>query len=150
MLGYTAKGEWYEYTVNVKEAGTYSYEATVSSGTTGSGFAIGYIKDGKSTTLASVSVPQTASNSWDTYKVLKGTLKKQLEEGEYRIRITITGANCNIDKIKFICTVPAGVEEVEADAPAEENNAIYNLRGQKVDSNYKGIIIRNGKKVLRK
>ena len=77
-------------------------------------------------------------------------MKKQLEEGEYRIRITITGANCNIDKIKFICTVPAGVEEVEADAPAEENNAIYNLRGQKVDSNYKGIIIRNGKKVLRK
>ena len=150
VLGYTAKNEWYEYTVNVKEAGTYSYEATVSSGTTGSAFAISYMQDGKSTNLATVNVTQTGSNNWDTYKVLKGTLKKQLEEGEYCIRITITGANCNIDKIKFICTVPAVVEEIEADAPAEENNAIYNLRGQKVDSNYKGIIIRNGKKVLRK
>ena len=70
-------------------------------------------------------------------------------DGEYRIRITITGANCNIDKIKFICTVPAGVEEVEADAPAEENNAIYNLRGQKMEGTLKpGLYIKNGRKFV--
>ncbi len=26
----------------------------------------------------------------------------------------------------------------------------YNLAGQKVDTNYKGIVIRNGKKIIRK
>ena len=30
-IGYTQADEWLEYTVNVTEAGTYSYEATVSS-----------------------------------------------------------------------------------------------------------------------
>ena len=151
VLGYTATNEWVEYTVKVKEAGTYTYEATVSSGTTGSGFRISNVVDGKLTTLATVSVPQTASNSWDTYKVVKGRILKQLEEGEYRIRITITGANCNIDKINFICSVPAGIGEVEADVPAaDDSKPVYNLRGQKVDSNYKGIIIRNGKKIIRR
>ena len=31
-----------------------------------------------------------------------------------------------------------------------ENGAIYNLSGQKVDANYKGVVIINGKKVLQK
>ena len=30
----------------------------------------------------------------------------------------------------------------------KQNNAVYNLAGQRVDRNYKGIVIRNGKKVL--
>ena len=32
--------------------------------------------------------------------------------------------------------------------PAKTNDAIYNLRGQRVDASYKGIVIRNGKKYL--
>ena len=39
------------------------------------------------------------------------------------------------------------IEVIEA-APAAQNNAIYNLAGQRVDANYKGIVIKNGKKVL--
>ncbi len=146
VIGYTASGEWMEYTVNVKEAGTYSYEATVSSGVTGSSFAIGYIVDGKSTTLARVTVPQTASNSWDTYKVVKGRFTKILEQGEYRMRFTITGANCNIDKVKFNLEVPLAVDDVITDSSVSDG-AIYNLKGQKVDSDYKGIVIKNGKKI---
>ena len=33
---------------------------------------------------------------------------------------------------------------------AEDTDAIYNLAGQKVDANYKGIIIKNGKKMIQK
>ncbi len=45
-----------------------------------------------------------------------------------------------------IDAVQAETVEAEADATA----VIYNLSGQKVDSNYKGIVIKNGKKYLQK
>ena len=41
---------------------------------------------------------------------------------------------------------PTGIKTVKAGAT--ENGAIYNLAGQKVDENYKGVVIQNGKKVV--
>lgn len=111
-IGYTASGEWLEYTVNVKEAGKYKCEATVSSGVTGSKFTIALRDNGTSVTLGTINVPQTASNSWDTYRTATATFTKELTEGQHILRITITGANCNIDKLNFICTQPTGVESV--------------------------------------
>lgn len=146
-LGYTAKGEWVEYTIDVKQAGTYDYTATVSSGTTGSGFSINVNKNGSITKLADISVPQTGNNSWDTYKTMKGTLSKSLEAGQQIIRIVITGDNCNIDMIQFTAN-ETGINSVTIDESSEE--ALYNLSGQKVDANYRGIIIQNGKKRLNK
>lgn len=149
VLGWTAVGEWMEYSVNVKEAGKYSCEAVVSSGTTNSGFRVSVIKDGVSKNLWSISVPQTANNSWDTYKTVTATGTKDLEEGEQIIRITVTGANCDIDKLILKCVVPTDIQDVSADR-VESSSAIYNLQGMKVDDNYKGIIIKNGKKILKK
>ena len=147
VLGYTAVGEWHEYSINVKEPGRYSCEATVSSGATGSGFSIGLVKEGKVTILSRVSVPQTGNSSWDTYKVVKSTFNANLEEGEQILRITITGANCNIDKIELKCILSTDIDEVNA-AEQMENADIYNLAGQKVDKNYKGVVIIGGKKIL--
>ena len=142
-IGYTSTGEWVEYTINVKEAGTYDYKATVSSGTTNSGFSIN-LKNGNTTTkLADVKVPQTGNNDWDTYKTVEGTLSKPLEAGEQIIRLTITGSNCNIDKIQFSINT-AGINDVKMDESLD--NTLYNLSGQKVNANYKGIIIRKGQK----
>ena len=142
-IGYTSTGEWVEYTINVKEAGTYDYKATVSSGTTNSGFSIN-LKNGNTTTkLADVKVPQTGNNDWDTYKTVEGTLSKPLEAGEQIIRLTITGSNCNIDKIQFSINT-AGINDVKIDELLD--NTLYNLSGQKVNANYKGIIIRKGQK----
>ena len=142
-IGYTSTGEWVEYTINVKESGTYDYKATVSSGTTNSSFSIN-LKNGNSITkLADVKVPQTGNNDWDTYKTVEGTLSKPLEAGEQIIRLTITGSNCNIDKIQFSINT-AGINDVKMDEPSD--NTLYNLSGQKVKSNYKGIIIRKGQK----
>ena len=145
-IGYTAVGEWLEYTINVTEPGKYSYEATVSSGTTGSGFKMSIIKDGKTTDMCTVNVSQTANNDWGTYKVQKGTFSKALEAGTQILRITITGANCNIDKIKLICTESTAVENIPDHR--DEMYSIYNLSGQKVDTNPTGIFIRGGKKYL--
>lgn len=147
-IGYTNTGEWTEYTIDVKEAGSYSYKATVSSGTTNSGFSINLKKGNTITKLADVKVPQTGSNDWGTYKVVEGTLSKDLEAGEQILRITITGSSCNIDKIQFICTA-SGISEMIADTEAIDG-ATYNLSGQKVNANYKGIVIQRGNKRVSK
>ncbi len=42
-----------------------------------------------------------------------------------------------------------GVADVISDAKAG-NNVIYNVMGQKVDENYKGLVIKNGKKYIQK
>ena len=41
------------------------------------------------------------------------------------------------------------IETISAKAPVAED-AIYNLAGQKVDANFKGIVIKNGKKMIQK
>ena len=149
-LGYTAANEWTEYTVDVTASGQYEYEATVSSGTTGSSFRISLVKSGTIYTLANVQVPQTGSSNWDSYQVVKGKLSRNLTKGEQLLRITITGAQCNIDKIQFNCVVPTGIDDVMTETPSSnaEKPVIYNLSGQRLNSLQKGINIVNGKKVL--
>ena len=149
VLGWTSQNEWYEYTVDVKQAGKYSCDAVVSSGTTNSGFNVGIVENGKVTNLWRMSVPQTGNNSWDTYKPISNTTLKELKEGKQILRISIFGANCDIDKIELKCVEATAINEINAD-PSNGKTAIYNISGQRVDDNYKGIIIINGKKMLRK
>lgn len=150
VIGYTATGEWLEYTVNVKEAGTYSYEATVSSGSTGSGFNIGLVNEnGSIVTLAKVNVPQTANNDWSKYEVVKGELNTPLEAGPQVLRITINGPYVNLDKIELKLMTSTAIKALEND-PASAREDHFNLYGMKVNGNYKGIIIKNGKKVINK
>ena len=145
-IGYTANGEWLEYTVNVKTPGEYSFTATVSSGNDNSGFSISLVDGSKVTTLANVKVPKDANGSWDNYTTVKGKLSKHLDVGKQIIRITITGAYCNIDKIQFTNTLDTDVEMIiDTDSQVSES---YNLYGIKVDSNYKGIVVKDGEKIL--
>ena len=153
-IGYTEVDEWMEYTVNVAEAGKYTCEAVVSSGVTGSKFTVQRKSGSSTTTLFTLEVPQTASNSWNTYKKIAVPTSTtnaapkaiQLPKGEYVLRITIKGKQCNIDKLIFK-SVSTGIDDVKSD---EQTGASYNLSGQKVDNGYRGIVIRNGKKILRK
>ena len=146
-LGYTSTGEWVEYTIDVQEAGNYSFKATVSSGVNNSGFSINLNKNGKISKLADIRVPQTGNNSWDTYRVVEGTLSQPLEAGEQILRIVITGSNCNIDKIQFSNTA-TGIIDINNDAASQQGS--YDLFGRKVNDSYKGIIIQNGKKIINK
>ena len=147
-IGYTAVGEWLEYTVDVTEAGNYSYKATASSGLTGSGFTLSLVDNNGLTQLCKVNVPQTGNNDWGTYTTIEGKLSQPLEAGTQRLRLTITGAYCNIDKIVLECTSSTGIVDVRGDDDGA--SAGYSLTGQKVSADYRGIIIRNGKKVLKK
>lgn len=146
-LGNLAANNWAEYSVNVTQAGKYSYEATVSSDVAGSKFNMYLIDaDGEEKSLGLVKVPNTGSK--DVYNTKNGTIRESLSEGIHTLRIAVTGGNCNIDNIKFICTDPvSGINEilndVDADAPA------YNLMGVPVNAGYHGIVIKNGKKMIK-
>lgn len=119
-IGFTQTNEWLEYTVNVNMPGKFSYVANVSSGLDGSGFRLSLMNGNSVTTLATISVPNTGD--WDTYRAVSGNISGSLEAGEQILRITITGAYCNIDKIELKSTVPTGVEEI-----IEIESVIYNV-----------------------
>ncbi len=147
VLGNTSSGEWLEYTVNVTyPSNKYSYEAVVSSEETGSSFKMVLIDgDGKEKSLGTVSVPKT--NGANDYQVKKAKIRNTLPEGKQTLRISITSGNCNIDKVTFICSeAPTGISDVAADDDATD--VYYNLSGQKVAKDYRGIVIRNGRKIM--
>ena len=147
VIGYTAAGEWLEYAVNVTKAGEYEYEATVSSGNDNAGFSIWMISVNELARLAKVNVPKTGNGDWNTYKVVKGKLGKPLEAGEQILVISIDSPYANIDKIELKLVSETGINGVKAEDNGQAT--VYNLAGQKVNSQYKGIVIRNGKKVVK-
>jgi hypothetical protein len=93
-------------------------------------------------TLPLVKVP---NNGKDTYSVKSAAIKEALKEGMYTLRINVTGGNCFIDKIHFTCT-ETGIDEVAVDNAV--NAPAYNLMGVPVNNGYRGIVIKNGKKVV--
>ncbi|MBR2113474.1 MAG: endo-1,4-beta-xylanase [Prevotella sp.] len=149
-IGYTAKNEWTEYSVNVTEAGEYSFEATCSNGSSSAGgFSISLVKGSTVTKIGDVKV--TTTGGWNTYSVMSGKLTKSLATGEQILRFTITDGNCNIDKVKFTCTT-TGIQTISV-VPASVN--VYNLYGVKVgtmdgwQSLPRGIYVVNGRKVTK-
>ena len=122
VIGYTATGEWLEYSIDVIEPGIYSYEATVSSGLSGSGFSLSVIKDGNTTNLGTVNVTNTGN--WDSYIVQKGNFSAELEEGPQILRITITGSYCNIDKVTVKPADPTSITSNNIELENGSNSTI--------------------------
>lgn len=54
------------------------------------------------------------------------------------------------DGTNYSGTVTSAIEEVEVEDDVDNNALRYNLMGQPVDDDYRGIVIQNGKKVLTK
>ncbi len=125
-IGYTAADEWMDYTVNVTKAGTYNCEATVSSGTTGASFTVSLRDNGQNKQLCRIDIPQTASSSWDTYATVKTKLSQTLPEGQHVLRVTITGANGNLDKM----ALTLAADEPEEPSTADPNFYVYLCFGQ--------------------
>ena len=68
------------------------------------------------------------------------------------IKLSRSKASTNvfITEIKITRAGSTGVKAIETVAERPANNFIYNLRGQRVDASYKGIVIMNGKKYFQK
>ena len=116
-LGYTNPGEWVIYTVNVESTQKYYWGAYVSSGTTGAAFRL-YLDDVDIT--GKIEIPRTASNSWDTYKLVSGETLVELPEGTHTLKLAIEGANGNIDKLIFsteeVTEPKTGIANKQADS----------------------------------
>jgi hypothetical protein len=80
--------------------------------------------------------------------VKTGKIRNSISEGRQTLRITVTSGSCNIDKLTFVST-ETGIDEITRDDADDAHATRYNLAGQQVDANYKGIVIINGKKVMR-
>jgi hypothetical protein len=122
-VGYTANGEWLEYTVNVSNAGIYTYEASAASGGDGSSFRL--FLDGKAITDT---IKVTNGGNWDTYSTATGNTVA-LTAGSHILKIAFTGGYANIDKIKFspITTRISGFKSNLAQGIQEF--AIHNVNG---------------------
>ena len=91
-LGYNTTGDWYEYTINIAEAGDYTAIASVATEGTG---AFTLSLDGKS--LAEFEVTGT---SYDDFSDVKK--KVTLPAGKHVLRLDVTQQYFDIDYINFV------------------------------------------------
>lgn len=149
-VGYTANGEWMEFTVNVAAAGNYDitfYTAAVDgyNGTLTLDFN-GVNKGG------TVQIP--ATGGWQTWKTVKIT-NVALSAGVQNMRLTLPTAQYNIDKIVFANSGNTPIPPVcSITAPA--NNASF-VKGSNVaitasasdpDGSIKRVEFYNGSQLL--
>lgn len=76
------------------------------------------------------------------------TIPLEVGEGQLHIATSADGDNEQVFTYTVAKGVPTAVEAIET-AP-DEDGAIYNIFGQKVDASYKGIVIKNGKKFIQR
>lgn len=148
VLGNVNNNKWAEYSVNFTQLGKYEYEVTASSESAESKVNLSLVNsDGTLENLFTVTLSSTGS--LNTYQVKTGKIRKSIKvDGMQKVRITATSGNCNIDNVKLICTEPTGISTITTD---EESNApAYNLMGVPVGNDYRGIVIINGKKVIKR
>ena len=98
IVGYNQEGEWLEYTVNVKEAGDYTFFAAVASANATSSFNM--TLDGKELT-GDISVPKNdGEENYDDYNKVQKNVT--LPAGEHILRFTVVGSWMDVDYFTFV------------------------------------------------
>lgn len=95
-VGYTQKGEWLEYTVNVQAGGKLPFELSYASGMDNTGVQLFMDDEPITDTLA-----LTGTGDFDSYGTFKGTTTKELTEGEHVLKVMVTSDYVNLDWIAF-------------------------------------------------
>jgi len=128
-VGYTEKGEWMEYTVDVKESNTYNITANVSNGGEVDGFQL--FLDGEAIT-ESYTIAQT-SEDWSVYEEIP-VATVQLEKGEHVLKVLIEGNYVNIDWLGFEVADPSAVRNTLGDKKVNTLQAtmFYDVKGNQV------------------
>ncbi len=110
--------------------------------TDGGSFSVINNTDGKGTVEIKANVEQTF-----TYRNIPANSQIQ-----FLMQSTSTSAVCYLDDIAFTFPdnqIPTGIEEIRSQmSDVRSSNAAYNLQGQRVGENYKGLVIKNGKKTI--
>lgn len=124
VVGWTATGEWLEYTVQVAASGTYKFVAHVATEQDGGTFHIEI--DGMD-----VTGPVTATNSggWDTYTTVEGTTQN-LAMGSHILRFVVDQASFNIDKIIFSTSSTKIMQDLKYASTNVYMYEIFDLQGK--------------------
>lgn len=125
-IGYTATGEWLNYTVDVLYPGTYnvSFKAA-SERATGK-----WHLEVNGQKIANSDFTLASTGGWQTYTTLKTTQPITLKQGKQVIRLVIDGPDANIDNMKFeavdvvITSVPVKTERKVTVYPMPANGII--------------------------
>ncbi|MBP5456703.1 MAG: carbohydrate-binding protein [Paludibacteraceae bacterium] len=122
-LGWTKKGEWVEYTLNVLFEDTYNWTAYAASGSDGSSFKL-YIDD----KAISESISVKNSGDWKTFKEYTGKTG-ELAPGKHILKVEILADYVNIDKVEFESEHEhVGLSEASSN-DVETAYEIYSLQG---------------------
>lgn len=99
VVGYNETGDWLEYTINVSEAGDYTFFAAVASANNTSSFQM--FLDEKELT-DKISVPQASSGeeNYDDYNKVSANVT--LPAGKHILRMDVTGDWFDIDYFTFV------------------------------------------------
>ncbi len=128
-IGYTEKGEWLEYTINVEKTNNYIVSAYVSNGGELDGFQL-YVDDKKITDEYTI---LKTSDDWSVYEEIQLTTA-HLEKGKHTLKLVIVGSYVNVDWIDFEPYNVVASNEILCDEAilSLENVQFYDLRGNKI------------------
>lgn len=155
VVGYVIAGEWLEYTVKVKTAGTLTYKARVASGAESSSFSM---------TLDSIpltaSIPVPNTGDWKTFTTVSGTTSA-LTTGIHVFRITADASYFNLDWIEFAepSVSNASIKRFDIESNSKEYR-IYNIQGsylgdlsvsngQEMENKLRTLSLQKGRYVIR-
>ena len=163
LEGMTADGEKYvdiEFNLTATDAetilpvGTYPINNTATAGTVTASEGFYFIYDLPTFAYADPEVEEYEGEEYIYYNkvwyVVGGNVV--VAKAGDKVNVTLNGTNSlgRTVQMTFTGIDPVGVEEIMVTPQTETFNSIYNISGQKIDNNYKGIIIKNGKKEFRK
>ena len=125
-VGYAQKGEWLEYTVNVKVADEYKIRARLSTGNEKAGIKL-YLDDEEISDFI-----QTAENGedWEAYLIAETMTTRKLPEGEHILKLQIEGDWINIDWIEFYDKNASNVEVINNLPSFEGEYTVYTADGK--------------------
>lgn len=115
-IGWTANGEWLEYTVNVAAAGTYQVAVRYASLSATGNI---HIESGGTNLSGAISLPSTGA--WQTYATVNATVT--LPAGEQILRVHITAGNINLNHLTF--TSSGGARLTHESKSSEELITVY-------------------------
>ncbi len=124
IIGYNNEGNWYEYTVKVEKAGTYTVYAAVAAAGSTSSFKLS-LGDKDISKVISVPAAAAGEENYDDYNKVKFDV--ELPEGEHILRLTVVGAWFDIDYMTFVESGEADpepiVKEPESSASADPTSS---------------------------
>ena len=124
VIGYNEVSDWYEYTIDVKEAGDYTLFAAVASANNTNGFK--FLLDGEDLTDELTAPKATTPDSYEEFDKISVNVNIA-KAGKHVLRLTVTGDWFDIDYFNFV----KGKNAVD-DAPLSSSAAIDNSSSSSV------------------